>query len=88
MARQLARPVSRWCWRRVIRKRVKQQPRSCVKKATTHTARSSFDVTETSDFAPAAAFLDQKFGHLDILINNAGVSGGSSSAAASQARCR
>ncbi len=34
------------------------------------------DVTETSDFAPAAAFLDQKFGHLDILINNAGVSGG------------
>jgi NAD(P)-dependent dehydrogenase (short-subunit alcohol dehydrogenase family) len=32
------------------------------------------DVTDESDRATAAAFLEQKFGRLDILINNAGIS--------------
>jgi NAD(P)-dependent dehydrogenase (short-subunit alcohol dehydrogenase family) len=32
------------------------------------------DVTSKEDPAAAAAFLDKKFGHLDILINNAGIS--------------
>jgi NAD(P)-dependent dehydrogenase (short-subunit alcohol dehydrogenase family) len=33
------------------------------------------DVTKEEDRAAAARFLDEKFGHLDILINNAGMSG-------------
>src|SRR5690242_9674221 len=32
------------------------------------------DVTDRADFAPAYAFLEEKFGKLDILINNAGIS--------------
>jgi len=32
------------------------------------------DVTEKADRAAASAFLDKKFGRLDILINNAGIS--------------
>jgi len=32
------------------------------------------DVTNKADYETAAAFLDQKYGHLDILINNAGIS--------------
>lgn len=32
------------------------------------------DVTKPEDFAAAASFLEQKFGRLDILINNAGIS--------------
>lgn len=32
------------------------------------------DVTKKEDYAPAVKFLDEKFGHLDILINNAGIS--------------
>jgi len=32
------------------------------------------DVTHREDHAAAAAFLEQKFGRLDILINNAGIS--------------
>ncbi len=32
------------------------------------------DVTEKADHARAAAFLNEKFGRLDILINNAGIS--------------
>lgn len=32
------------------------------------------DVTEKKDYAAAAKFLEEKFGRLDILINNAGVS--------------
>jgi len=32
------------------------------------------DVTDPKDYAAAAAFLNEKFGRLDILINNAGIS--------------
>src|ERR1035438_942242 len=32
------------------------------------------DVTDKKDHAGAADFLDKQFGHLDILINNAGIS--------------
>jgi len=32
------------------------------------------DVTDKADRAAASAFLDKKFGRLDILINNAGIS--------------
>src|SRR5271170_8102570 len=32
------------------------------------------DVTNPKDYAAAAAFLNEKFGRLDILINNAGLS--------------
>jgi NAD(P)-dependent dehydrogenase (short-subunit alcohol dehydrogenase family) len=32
------------------------------------------DVTRKEDYAAAAAFLEQRFGRLDILINNAGIS--------------
>jgi NAD(P)-dependent dehydrogenase (short-subunit alcohol dehydrogenase family) len=32
------------------------------------------DVTKKEDYAAAAAFLEEKFGRLDILINNAGIS--------------
>jgi NAD(P)-dependent dehydrogenase (short-subunit alcohol dehydrogenase family) len=32
------------------------------------------DVTKKEDYAAAVAFLEQKFGRLDILINNAGIS--------------
>jgi NAD(P)-dependent dehydrogenase (short-subunit alcohol dehydrogenase family) len=32
------------------------------------------DVNEKADYAAAAKFLEGKFGHLDILINNAGIS--------------
>lgn len=32
------------------------------------------DVTNKADYAPAASFLEEKFGKLDILINNAGIS--------------
>lgn len=31
------------------------------------------DVTQNADIAAAVAFVEEKFGHLDILINNAGV---------------
>jgi NAD(P)-dependent dehydrogenase (short-subunit alcohol dehydrogenase family) len=34
------------------------------------------DVTDKTDYAKASAFLENKFGHLDILINNAGISAG------------
>jgi NAD(P)-dependent dehydrogenase (short-subunit alcohol dehydrogenase family) len=34
------------------------------------------DVTKAADRSAAAKYLDQKFGKLDILINNAGVAGG------------
>src|SRR5260370_30368129 len=32
------------------------------------------DVTDKADYAAASAFLEKKFGRLDILINNAGIS--------------
>jgi NAD(P)-dependent dehydrogenase (short-subunit alcohol dehydrogenase family) len=32
------------------------------------------DVTDKTDYAAASAFLEEKFGRLDILINNAGIS--------------
>lgn len=32
------------------------------------------DVTDEADYAAAAAYLEEKYGHLDILVNNAGVS--------------
>jgi NAD(P)-dependent dehydrogenase (short-subunit alcohol dehydrogenase family) len=38
-----------------------------------HAHSLKLDVTDKSDHAAASAFLAQKFGHLDILINNAGI---------------
>ncbi|HZZ39425.1 MAG TPA: SDR family oxidoreductase [Acidobacteriaceae bacterium] len=33
-----------------------------------------FDITKTADYKEVYSYLDRKYGHLDILINNAGVS--------------